>query len=111
VEEVKLDSDVVEYGQCLSLICDSRISLNVGYDSNNQIKSGHSKQEALERKIRSNASVGMSSGSRNVRPYAVFDPGAEEDLVGGVGWYIRHISDSIQTLNGVIDGMGSITLP
>jgi hypothetical protein len=53
----------------------------------------------------------MSSGCRTIPQYAVIDPVAE-DLVGGVGWYVRHISDSSsQTLNGAIDGMGSITLP
>ena len=111
VVEVKLDSDVDEYRHCSNLIRNSRVSLNIGHDSNDQMMSGHSKQEVLERKIRRNTSVGMSSGRRIIPPYAVIDPGAEEDLVGGVGWYIRHISDSSQTLNGAIDGMGSITLP
>jgi hypothetical protein len=111
VEEVKLDSDVDEYMHCSYLIRGSRIPLNIGHDSNDQMKSGHSNHEVLERKIRRNTSVGISSGRRTIPPYAVIDPGAEEDLVGGVGWYIRHISDSNQTLNGAIDGMGSITLP
>jgi hypothetical protein len=50
VEEVKLDSDVEECRQCLGLICNSRISLNIGHESNDQIKSGHSKQEVLEKR-------------------------------------------------------------
>ena len=34
--------------------------------------------------------VGMSRGSVRHQPYAVIDPGAEHEVIGGVGWQILH---------------------
>ena len=112
VEEVKLGSDVEEYlSSSNCLIYNSIISFMNGYDSKNLKKLGHSIQDNFGRMIRRNLSVGMSTGSAMKQPYAVIDSGAEEDLVGGRGWYIQYISDQTETLNGALSGMGSITLP
>ena len=53
----------------------------------------------------------MSRGRRNIQPYAVIDPGAVEELIGGDGWYITYISTQTETLSGALEGMGTLTLP
>ena len=61
--------------------------------------------------IRRTTSVGMSRGRPSRQPYAVIDPGAEEELIGGDGWHIVYVSGQTTSLSGAIEGMGSITLP
>ena len=53
----------------------------------------------------------MSLGSIRHPPYAVINPGAEREVVGGVGWHIIHFSDKSESLNGALTGMGSEVLP
>ena len=53
----------------------------------------------------------MSLGRPNKQPYAVIDPGAEEELIGGDGWRIVYVTGQTTSLSGAIEGMGSITLP
>ena len=79
------------------------------HDSERLPKLDHSKQDA--KIIRRNVSVGISRGRSTEPPYAVIDPGATEDLIGGVGWHIVHISQRHEVLRGAIDGMGTIALP
>ena len=64
-----------------------------------------------ERIIRRTTSVGISRGRPRRQPYAVIDPGAEEELIGGDGWHIVYVSGQTTSLAGAIEGMGSITLP
>ena len=49
----------------------------------------------------------MSRGSTRHPPYAVIDPGAERDVIGGVGWRVLHFSDKSETLSGALVGMGT----
>ena len=49
----------------------------------------------------------MSRGRTLHPPYAVIDPGAEKEVIGGVGWHIIHFSDRSEALSGALTGMGS----
>ena len=51
--------------------------------------------------------VGISGGPKTHQPYAVIDPGAEQDLIGGVGWQILHFSDLSEPLQGPSKGIGT----
>ena len=62
-------------------------------------------------RIRRLDSIGMSRGRSSVQPYAVIDPGAVEELIGGDGWHISFISTQTETLSGALEGMGTLTLP
>ena len=53
----------------------------------------------------------MSKGRRSTEPYAVIDPGAVEELIGGDGWYISFVSTQTETLSGALEGIGTFTLP
>ena len=57
------------------------------------------------------ASIGMSKGRKTIQAYAVIDPGAEQDLIGGIGWQIMHFSDKSDVLQGALEGMGTKVLP
>ena len=106
--EVKLDTDNEQYSTKFSSMhctfCPTR------YDSEMPIQPDHSKHETM-RLIRRSTSVGISRGRTTRPPYAVIYPGATEDLVGGLGWRIVHVSKRTETLLGAISGMGSVTLP
>ena len=56
-------------------------------------------------------SVRMSRGSVRHQPYAVIDPGAEHEVISGVGWQILHFSDESEPLSGALAGMGTKVLP
>ena len=45
------------------------------------------------RMLRMSRSVGMMVNKLSNQPYAVIDPGAEEDILGGIGWYVVHFSE------------------
>ena len=105
--EVKLDTDDDEYLDSKPCI---DISLPLGYDSKITPMFDHSIQDV--RVIRRNTSVGISRGRTVKQPYyAVIDPGAAEDLVGGLGWQVTFISRRTETVAGALNGMGTITLP
>ena len=53
----------------------------------------------------------MSQGRKGHLPYAVIDPGAEQDLIGGVGFAILHFSDEVEPLTGPLQSMGTEVLP
>ena len=48
---------------------------------------------ARVRILRMSRSVGMMVNKLSNQPYAVIDPGAEEDILGGIGWYVVHFSE------------------
>ena len=105
--EVKLDTDSDEYST--SLLPRNSIIIPFGHDSKKIPDLDHSTQDV--RVIRRNTSVGISRGRATKSPYAVIDPGATEDLVGGLGWRIIHVSKRTETLSGAVNGMGTVTLP
>ena len=105
--EVKLDTDDEDYIVGGTSI--NRNHLPCSYDSKINLDLDRSINDV--RMIRRNTSVGISRGRTTRQPYAVIDPGATEDLVGGQGWRIVHISNRTETLVGAINGMGSVTLP
>ena len=47
----------------------------------------------------------------STQPYAVIDPGAETDLIGGLGWHVLYLSDDSEQLTGALSGMGARVLP
>lgn len=112
VVKVKLNSDDEEYLHCLSSLSSSKV-ITSGYDSRRIVVSGLSSQDASHKIRRGTTSVAMSKGRRELKPaVAVIDSGASQDLVGGVGWRILYESKSRKTtLDGAVEGMGSITLP
>ena len=106
--EVKLRSDTEEYS-CYSFTC--KVSKpTLWHDSKFCALPGHN-MHALSSRIRRLDSIGMSQGRRSNQPYAVIDPGAVEELIGGDGWYINYISTQTETLTGALEGMGTLTLP
>ena len=56
-------------------------------------------------------SIGISRGRARKSPYAVVDPGADMEIIGGVGWHVLHFSERTEILNGALEGMGSSVLP
>jgi hypothetical protein len=110
--EVKLDSEDEQYS------ASNRLTREVGvsfprYDSMIQVKPGPSIQDSEEvpfmKKVRRFKSLGISKGRTCKPTYAVIDSGADQDHVGN-GWRIVHISRSMETLVGALDGMGSVSL-
>ena len=87
---------------------DSNVPSQLGHTSMNEDAEGTSTIRMLKRTA---SSIGMTKGCTRHSPYAVIDPGAERDVVGGVGWHILHFSDQSKPLNGGLKGMGSIVLP
>ena len=61
--------------------------------------------------IRMVKTVGKSEGRCAPDPYAVIDPGATEDLVGGLGWRISYISNQVEILSGALTGIRTKALP
>ena len=102
---VKLASDDEEYSSELLLASPYP---SCGYDSQTQLTPGQSEDVA---KIRRTTSVGMSRGRSSRQPYAVIDPGAEEEMIGGLGWCVLYKSDQTESLSGPIEGMGTMRLP
>ena len=51
------------------------------------------------RMLKRATSIGMSRGSSRHSPHAVIDPGAEKEVIGGVGWQILHFSDRSEALD------------
>ena len=112
---IKLASTVKDYSVSSSL--DRELLSASGYDSDDLSKPDHSMGgdnegtstlRALKKTI---SSIGMSRGSVRHPSYAVIDPGAEKEVVGGVGWRILHFSDKSESLNGPLAGIGSSVLP
>ena len=56
-------------------------------------------------------SIGMSGGFKRHQPSTVIDPGAKQDIIGGFGWKILHLSDLYEPLQGPLQGMGTAVLP
>ena len=111
--EVKLASSDSDYSEYRNI--SHRSASKSRDDSNNQSKLDHSIKNSVNnstiRALKRDMSVGISRGSVNVPPYAVIDPGAEKEVVGGVGWRILHFSDKSESLNGPLAGMGNSVLP
>ena len=117
--EIKLASSDSEYSTILT--CSNFESrepiVTIGDDSNFESKSDHSIKSGAEgtstriRMLKRAASVGMSKSRIRHPPYAVIDPGAEREVIGGVGWRILHFSDKSESLSGALAGMGSESLP
>ena len=72
---------------------------------------GTSDKASIIRAVKKTKSVAMSTKSKVVPPYAVINPGAKKEILGGLGWYILHFSDKSESLNGALSGMGSEILP
>ena len=114
--EVKLGSSDEDYTDtCTNLIPRKRL-VTFGHDSIIPLKPDHSIEETagsskIIRAIKRSASIGMSRGSTRHSSYAVIDPGADKELIGGIGWHILHFSDKSETLSGALEGMGSSVLP
>ncbi len=115
--EVKLRSSDEEYRASLKLFPSEQV-VPFGDDSEDLQKPDHSvlnvktSEPKWVRALKSrNTSVGMSNGCKRHAPYAVFDSGAEQDLIGGVGFAIMHFSDESQSVLGPLPGMGGVTLP
>ena len=53
----------------------------------------------------------MSGGRSRHQPYAVIDPGAEQDRIGGIGCTILHFSNEFEPLTGLLQNMGTTMLP
>ena len=104
---VKVASDNEDYSQVLLDTTEDQTS-DLGYDSRGIRPSDLSIEDS---RIRRSTSVGMSRGRTRRQPYAVIDPGADEELIGGDGWFILHVSGHSTPVHGAIEGMGSITLP
>ncbi len=119
--EIKLASSDSEYSTILT--CSNFESrepiVTIGDDSNFESKSYHSIKSGAEgtstrriRMLKRAASVGMSKSQIRHPPYAVIDPGAEREVIGGVGWRILHFSVKSESLrSGALAGMGSESLP
>ena len=109
--KVKL-KDEVDKGYFNSLFNLSRECLYHGYDSNFSSKPLALSMDSFDtNKIRMVKTIGMSAGRCNPEPYAVIDPGATEDLVGGLGWRISFVSNQVEILCGALTGMGTKALP
>ena len=112
--KVKIASDISEYSTPLSNFRLLDQVVPFGYDSNFQLTSDRCiiDEEGFSiRSLKRSTSVGMSRGSSRYPPYAVIDPGAEMEVIGGVGWRILHFPQKSETLNGALTGMGSEVLP
>ncbi len=117
--EIKLASSDSEYSTILT--CpdfESREPIvTIGDDSNFESKSDHSIKSGAEgtstriQMLKRAASVGMSKSQIRHPPYAVIDPGAKREVIGGVGWQILHFFDKSESLSGALAGMGSESLP
>jgi len=113
--EVKLASSDEEYSTVYTCNTRERI-VSFGHDSIIPARPDHSMQgsegrASILRMLKRTESVGMSNGRKTLLPYAVIDPGAEQDVIGGVGWHIMHFSDESETLSAALDGMGTAVLP
>ena len=106
--EVKLRDDTEEYFR--SSLSNVVVNTTLWYDSKFHSLPGHH-PHAYSPRIRRLDSIGMSRGRRSIQPYAVIDPGAVEELIGGDGWYISFVSTQTETLSGALEGMGTFTLP
>ena len=104
----KLRDDTEEYFR--SSFSNVVVNTTLWYDSKFHSLPGHH-PHANPPRIRRLDSIGMSRGRRSIQPYAVIDPGAVEELIGGDGWYISFISTQTETLSGALEGMGTFTLP
>ena len=113
--EIKLASSDSEYSKTSSSFNSREQIITIGDDSNVLSRPNHSIDVGAEgstiRALKRAASIGMSKGSTRHSTYAVIDPGAEKEIVGGVGWHILHFSDQSEPLSGGLKGMGSVVLP
>ena len=106
---VKLDSDNGEYFADSNCLPSTSIE-SIGDDSKHT-SNLHQPVSNEKRVLRRFPSVGESSGRRTRQAYTVVDTGAVEELVGGIGWHILHVSNKTETLSGALEGMGTRTLP
>ena len=113
--EVTLVSSGEEYLTVLSNTPEQIVPF--GHDSKFLATPDHSIVDVKKKECRIRAlqrcttSVGMSGGRKGHQPYAVIDPGAEQDLIGGVGFAILHFSNEIESLTGPLQDMGTTLLP
>ena len=63
------------------------------------------------RALKRPTSIGMSKSCTRHQSYAVIDPGADMEVIGGVGWHALHFSDKSERLGGALEGMESEVLP
>lgn len=108
--EVKLESSDSDYDLSLSSFKPRKRVVTFGDDSRTPSNPNHSMEDVKSsfiRMMKRETSVGMSKGWTRHHPYTVVDPGAERDLVGGLGWRVLHFSDKSETLNMALHGMGS----
>ena len=63
------------------------------------------------RMLKKSVSDGMSGGCKRHQPCIVIKPGTEQDLIGGVGWHILHLSDISEPLQVTLQGMETGVLP
>jgi hypothetical protein len=112
--EIKLASSDSEYMNLANVESRKRV-VTFGDDSVIPLKPDHSIKDiegtSRIRILKRAMSVGMSKGSTRHPPYAVIDPGAEKEVIGGVGWHILHFSDKSESLSGALAGMGNKVLP
>ena len=113
--EVKLASSDEDYIATSSKYKPRKRKVTFGNDSDIPWIPDHSIQdEAAGSKVRAlkrSNSIGMSRGRTSQSPYAIVDPGADMEIIGGVGWHVLHFSDRTEILNGALEGMGSSVLP
>ena len=112
--EVKLASSDSEYSTTFSSNKPRERFVTFGNDSVYQFTPDQciKDEEGFSiRMLKKTTSIGMSRGSSRFPPYAVIDPGAEKEVIGGVGWKILHFSDRSEALNGALAGMGTEVLP
>ena len=114
--EIKLDSSDEEYFRTGTRMKSPEQIITFGHESDSSLKPGHSMNDTKRsltriRMLKTNVSAGMSRGSTRQLPYAVIDPGAEREVIGGVGWRILHFSDKSESLSGALTGMGCQVLP
>ena len=49
----------------------------------------------------------MSKGTIRLQTFAVIDPEADMEVIGGVGWKLLHFYDKSETMGGTLKVMGT----